>query len=224
MADLDDIETRDAEEIMEMVTGGEKAQDKLGVGAGGGGSGGEPDPDTNGGSETEAESDEGSGDDTSFNPFEEPEEEQQDPREKNPFDVSGVTEERVEEGRAWMRQMIEDGNQVNQWRFGEEDPAIQIIVPSDIYPKVEYVSQQARTAPGTDRGYGMSDPAFAEDAPIHPASLTAFHYILDDGDDFDSGPYDIEGIISAIEADGEPFLLLYNEMVEKDAVPLDTTQ
>jgi hypothetical protein len=212
MADKDDTESRSTEEVLQMAQASGAVVPELDINT----------DDGDGDGET-GDSDDGSDGDGEFdvaNPF--ADEEEVDPLEKDPFDVAGVTEERVEVGRRWLKQMIRADNQVIQNQWGSE-PNIEIVVPSDIYPEVEAVVQDARTETGDEGKYGLDDPSFAERVDdIHPAALSSFQFVLGEGDDIDSGPYDIEGIISAIEADDEPFLVTHGPLVDPKIIPVSS--
>lgn len=208
MADKSDIETRETDEVVAKLEEAGAMPD-----SGGTEQSQEQTTDQSGGRDGPAVVD---------NPFEQ--DTRDDPLEKDPMDVDGATRERLEGGREWMQEMVDAGNRVIQNQF-TDDPAIEIVVPTAIYPEVEKVIRDARTEPGDRLVYGLGDASFTDNIDgLHPSAVTAFQFVLEEADDFGSSKYDIEGVIDAIEADDEPYMFTFSPLIGVDEIPLDPDQ
>jgi len=143
-----------------------------------------------------------------------------DPMDKDPMQVEGATEERLAAGRRWLDRMVQADQQIiqNQWN---DDPNIEIVVPTDIFPETGALIQDARVSPGNQAVYGLGDASFISNVDdIHRSAVTSFQFVIEEPGDIESGPYDIRGIIDALQADDEPFVVTYGGGVDTDIIPV----
>lgn len=131
---------------------------------------------------------------------------------------SDVSQETLQRGRNFIRQMIDGGNQVMANTFGE--PAVEVIVPRDVDEEVHELIESWNLNPNV-RDVMKLPPSFEDDRPDVAEGLTSFQFYLDDDSDLESTEYDLETIVESLNDDPDVPLLLTKSNRVKTPLPLE---